>query len=176
MHRILSVVLCVAMLLCSVCAFAQEEHQFSVRTTESGNQYDMFEIEKLYFDEDHHVNAVSGVYVRVVQDEDGCDAPEKEDDGLGFHYELAPDFHAEMIASSMWDSLDDVVDVTDLYKWYVDAYLEGKEPEGEMRFSVDLPEEERLMADVDFWFVTTKIELDEEGRISFMRWIYVPWG
>ena len=148
MHRILSVALCVVMLLCSVCAFAQEEHQFSVRTTESGNHYDMFEIEKLYFDEDHHVNAVSGVYVRVVQDEDGCDAPEKEDDGLGFHYELAPDFHAEMIASSMWDSLDDV----------------------------DLPEEERLMADVDFWFVTTKIELDEEGRISFMRWIYVPWG
>ena len=75
-----------------------------------------------------------------------------------------------------WDDLDDYVETDDLYRWYVDAYLDGVEPEGEMRFSVDVPEEERDLAEVDFWFVTTRIELDEEGRIRYMEWVYTPWG
>ncbi len=176
MRRFLSAALCLAMLLCAVCAHAQEEHQFSVYTSESGNEYDMFEIEKLHFDEDHHVYAVSGAYSRAVVDADGYDAPEAQDDGFGFTYELAPDFHALMIGDMCGDTLDADTEVTDLYSWYIDAYLQGEEPEGDMTFIVDLPEEEREFAQADFWFVTTKIELDEEGRIAYMEWVYVPWG
>ena len=47
---------------------------------------------------------------------------------------------------------------------------------GNLVFQCDLSEEEQLDTEVDFWFVTTKIRLNDQGEIEYMEYVYVPWG
>ena len=74
--------------------------------------------------------------------------------------------------NSMTEGTMEMVYTNDLYHWYINAYLEGREPQGEWQFTSDEP----LNDNPDFWFVTTKIVLDAENRISYMEYVYVPWG
>ena len=79
----------------------------------------------------------------------------------------------------MTGDIDDYVAVTDLYQWYIDAYIGREDYDGhELVFACDLPEDDSLWdtSYADFWFVTTKIELNEQGEIQYMEYAYVPWG
>ena len=156
-------------------AFAQDakEPAFTVYTDENGTSYEWFEVRKLLYDENHQVYAVTGRYECYVEDdEDGHG--EYAGDGL-VTYPLAKDFHAEM-AGDMYDPFETKT-VTDLYEWYIAAYLDGQAPEGrELIFQCDLPPEADEFTEVDFWFVTTRIRLNAQDEIEYMEYVYVPWG
>lgn len=146
-----------------------------VFTGSDGEQYDLFEVRKLFYDENHKVYAVSGVYERVAED-DECYYGKTAEDGA-FTYDLAPDFQAYMLAPEDWDPMQAYTLTNDLYTWYINAYLGGEAPEGrELIFQYDLPEDEQETAEKDFWFVTTRIRLNEQNQIEYMEYYYVPWG
>ena len=148
---------------------------FSVYTASDGLQYPLFEVRKLLFDASGKVYAVSGAYERTVEDEEGAHGV-MADGGASFTYPLAPDFRAEMLGS-MTDPDMANLPVTDLYAWYVSAYMDGQAPAGgHLTFLYDLPEAEREFAEADFWFVTTRIRLNSQGQIEYMESVYVPWG
>ena len=152
-----------------------EEEGYETYTGEDGEEYDLFEIRRMYYDENHTVYAVSGVYERVIEDED-CYYGKTADSAV-FTYDLAPDFQAMMINTDTWDLADEFVPVTDLYTWYIDAYMCGEAPEsGELVFEYDLPEEERETTQADFWFITTRIRLNELNQIEYLKYYYVPWA
>ena len=145
-----------------------------VFTGSDGRQYDLFEIRKMYYDQNHKVYAVAGVYERIEQNEES-ESGIPADDGA-FTYYLAPGFRAEMQSPSDPDP-DAFVSVTDLYAWYIDAYLQGKAPKnGELVFECDLSNEEAAAVNPDFWFVTTRIRLNDQNQIEAMESVYVPWG
>ena len=152
-----------------------QEHDFYVCRGQDGVMYDLFEIEKLHYDSNHHVYAVTGQFERIVS---GDEVPEGEyaDNGEVFTFTLAPDFHAEMIRSMTAGTMENI-EVMDLYQWYIHAYMEDHAPaNGELRFLADVPEADRDTAEVDFWFVTTRIELNDNNEIQYMEYEYVPWG
>ena len=147
---------------------------FEVFTGSDGEQYSMFEICKLHYDANHRVYAVSGCYERLVEDEECCSGKLAEDGT--FTYSLAPDFRAEMQSPSAPDP-NAFVSVTDLYTWYIDAYLMGQAPaNGELVFQCDLTDVDTETTQPDFWFVTTRIRLNEQNQIEYMEYCYVPWG
>jgi len=185
----LLLVLCLCLSACS--AFAEETadasalteqaqdalktEDYEIYTGNDGEQYDLFEIRKLFYDENHKVYAVSGVYERVALDDD-CYYGKIAEDGA-FTYDLAPDFQAMMIDPETWDPLGPFLPVTDIYTWYIDAYRGGEAPEsGELVFRYDLPEDEQETAEVDFWFITTRIRLNDRRQIEYMQYYYVPWA
>ena len=151
-------------------------HDFARYTNEKGEAFDLFTITKMHYGADHRVTAVTGSYERMVLGDDCYEpdsAPESETT-----YRLAPDFEAWMVRSMTGD-IDDYVAVTDLYQWYIDAYIGREDYDGhELVFACDLPEDDSLWdtSYADFWFVTTKIELNEQGEIQYMEYAYVPWG
>ena len=151
------------------------EEGYEVFTGSDGERYDLFEIRKLFFDENHKVCAVSGVYERVAPDDDCyCGKVAENSEAT---YDFAPDFKAMMINDETWDLADPFVQVDDLYAWYIDAYLDGEAPEsGDPVFLYDLPEEEQETAQADFWFLTTRIRLNEQNQIEYLEYYYVPWG
>lgn len=174
------------LLVICVCAAAAEKSESpegskqtmektTVFTGSDGEAYDLFEIRKLIYGEDHKVYAVSGVYERVAED-DECYYGKMAEDGA-FTYALAADFRAYMMDPETGDPMEPNVPAADLYAWYIDAYLGGEAPEGrELVFQYDLPEEEQETAEKDFWFVTTRIRLNEQNEIEYMEYYYVPWG
>ena len=176
--RILMVLMAVALVTVSALSFAEgtaKEHSFVTYQNTSGTAYDLFTVTKLNYGEDHNVTSVTGHFERVTQDEEGMDVPETAPDSEKT-YPLAPDFRAEMVGSTL-DYDMKTVEVTDLYQWYIDAYLADTGYDGhELVFSCDLPQENLDMATYDFWFVNTKIELNEKGEIRYMEWVYTPWG
>ncbi len=148
---------------------------FTVHTGSDGQQYPLFEIRKLYWDSNHRVYAVSGVYERIVEGEDYIYG-ETADNGATYTYMLSDDFRAEMLGSVTDEDMTNVP-VTDLYAWYVSIYMDGMTPAyGDLVFLYDLPEDQRETADVDFWFVTTRIRLNNQTQIEYMEYEYVPWG
>lgn len=152
-----------------------EEHRFYAHKAQNGQIYDLFKVKKMHYDYNHHVYAVTGVYERVVSDE-GYVHGEIADNGSEFTYLIASDFHAEMLNGATENSLINIP-VTDLYQWYLDAYMNGENPEtGNLTFEYDLPQEEQGITHADFWFVTTHIELNDSNEIQFMEYVYVPWG
>ena len=156
-------------------AFQSAAERYNVYTGSNGAQYDLFEIQKLLYDKDHHVYAVTGVYERVVTDNEGIYTSDTAKESL-VTYNLAANFHADMQSPSGSDP-DAYERVTDLYAWYINAYMEGKAPAGrELIFSFDLPDEQKETTDADFWFVTTQIRLNEKNEIEYMRYYEVPWA
>ena len=146
---------------------------FNIFTGKDGRQYDMFEIQKLLYDDAHHVYAVSGQYERFVE---GNECYEGDLTGEVVTYNLAPDFRADMQSPADPDP-EAYASVTDLYTWYIDAYLEGKTPEGgNLVFSCDLTDAQAETTPVDFWFVTSYIRLNDKNEIEYMKSRYVPWG
>ena len=146
---------------------------FNVFSAKDGKQYDMFEVTKLLYDDAHHVYAVSGQYERMVEDDEYS---EGELTGEVVTYNLAPDFHADMQSPSDPDP-DAYTPVTDLYAWYIDAYLDGSAPEGgNLVFSCDLTEEQFETTQANFWFVTTYVRLNDKSEVEYMKSCYVPWG
>ena len=148
----------------------QNNNAFFSYTAEDGQQYDLFEIRKMHYDASRHVYAVSGNFERIT-DEYG----EAADNGRSFTFNLSGDFSAKMIESMSSGNMNEVT-VSDLYSWYVNAYLEGQAPQGEMTFMYDYPEGERADANADFWFVTVRIALNEMNEIKYMEYVYVPWA
>ncbi len=154
---------------------ASFEEGYEIYTGNDGEQYDLFEIRKLLYDENHKVYAVSGVYERIVFDDD-CYSSKIAGNGA-FTYDLAPDFQAKMVDPETGDLSGPFIFVTDIYTWYIDTYMGGEKPEsGELIFRYDLPEDEREYAEVDFWFITTRIRLNDQQQIEYMQYYYVPWG
>ena len=149
---------------------------FATFTASNGAVYDWFTVTKLHYDYDHHVNAVSGYYERFVPGEES-DGSEKAE-GSEKMYSLASDFHADMI-NSMTESEINLVPVTDLHQWYVDAYIGRENYYGnDFIFTVDYPDGyfDSGIVEPDFWFVTTQIELNDRNEIQYMKYVYVPWG
>lgn len=158
----------------STAGLTAAENRFAVYTSADGRQYNWFTVEKLHFGEDHRVTAVSGYYERYVTGGE-YDTSEKAA-GSEATYRLSADFRADMISSTTEAEMT-LVPVTDLYQWYIDAYLDRSSYDGhELVFSCDLTDEQRDTASPDFWFITTQIELNEQGEIRYMRYVYVPWG
>ena len=147
---------------------------FAACTGQDGRTYDLFEITKLHYDSTHRVTAVTGRYARVAEGED-CYHSEYADETQTFTYLLAADFRAEMIGSMVSESMENVP-VTDLYDWYTHVYLEEPPASGNLVFLCDIPAGKRDDAVVDFWFVTTRIALNERNEIAFMEYVYVPWA
>lgn len=146
-----------------------------VYTAANGEQNDLFEIRKLLFGADRRITGVSGVYGHMKTEEEFA-APAYADDEKVFTYELAPDFRAE-VADENGDGLTTkIVDAAGFYAWYVEYYLAGEAPAGDMTFLYDLPAADREFAQTDFWFVTTRIRLNEQNQITYMEYVYVPWG
>ena len=155
-------------------ALKTEAHRFSAFTDAQGRSFGWFVVTKLLYGSDHKVYAVQGHYERPVMGEEY----ETSEIAAGSEtiYPLADDFHASMLAS-MTDAEMTYRPVTDLYAWYIDAYVGRDGYDGhELVFASDLTEAEREGADLDFWFVTTRIELNEQGQIRYMEYVYVPWG
>lgn len=149
---------------------------FATFTASNGAVYDWFTVTKLHYDYDHHVNAVSGYYERFVPGEES-DGSEKAE-GSEKMYSLASDFHADMI-NSMTEGEINLVPVTDLHQWYVDAYIGRENYYGnDFIFTVDYPDGyfDSGIVEPDFWFVTTQIELNDRNEIQYMKYVYVPWG
>ena len=164
----LSVVLC-AVLLVS-CASA-EGRLFSAVVDENEAVYDLFEIQRLVLDDSRRVTAVMGQYERVTLDENGFDVPAMAGQKAEHTYPLAENAVIRMGT----DPFEDLVDVDDLYAWYVENYMNGEEPEnGELTYSMDLPEGD-FETQVDFWFLTVKISLNDQGEITYMQYQYTPW-
>lgn len=148
---------------------------FTVHTGADGQSYPLFEVRKLFMDGSHQVYAVSGVYERVAEGEEGVYG-QTADNAAVFTYPLAPDFRAEMLGS-MADETMANVPVSDLYAWYVGTYMDGQAPaDGNLVFLYDLPEAQRDTASPDFWFVTTRIRLNSQNQIEYMEYQYVPWN
>ncbi len=154
---------------------AAGDHRFHVQRGQDGRDYDLFEITRLHYGADHRVYAVTGRFERM---ETAGEEPTGvyADAGLQYTFTLSPDFSASML-DSLSDYEMNYVPVTDLYSWYISAYLNGEAPEGgELVFIYDLPQAERDSAEADFWFITTRIELNQRNEIQYMEYVYVPWG
>lgn len=178
MKKILAVLTALVLMTVSVAALAEDasaKHNFATFTTDNGTVYDLFVITKMNYGADHKVTSVTGHFERIVHAELGEYAPE-EAPGSEVTLNLAPDFKALMFETA--NDLENQVTVTDLYQWYVDAYCGGKDGlEGrELVFQCDLPEDEQTNGDYDFWFVTTKIEMNEQKEITYMENVFVVWG
>ena len=178
MKKILTVLMAVILVAVSALACAEgtaKEHNFVTFEDAKGTSYDLFCITRLNYGEDHKVTSVTGHFERVMENEEGMFTPDLAADSEKT-YPLAPDFKAQMIGNTL-DYDMKTVEVTDLYQWYIAAYLADTGYDGhELVFASDLPQETLNTATYDFWFVTTKIELNEKGEIQYMEWIYTPWG
>lgn len=177
--RWIAFLLCCILLLTATAGQAQEEqpaeeHDFAVYVNAAGTVYDHFTITRLNCDENHQVQSVTGFYERTVlgeECEESDEAPESEQT-----YQLAQNFHARMLESMCGDELT-YIPVNDLYQWYIDAYIGRDNYDGhELVFSADLTDEELETASPDFWFVTTQIQLNDQQEITYMEYVFVPWG
>ena len=155
--------------------YAEDPHTYASFITADETRYDLFVITKMNYGPDHKVTSVTGHYERIVTDSDGI-AMSDIAPGSEMTLTLAEDFTADML-NSMWDGDYALLPVTDLYEWYIDAYLGRDDYDGhEWVFTSDLTEAEYDTVHADFWFVTTKIELNEANEIRYMQYVYVPWG
>lgn len=179
MKKVFLVLTALVLLAVSVTAFAEEAagtHNFATYTSNDGTVYDLFAITKMNYGADHKVTSVTGRFQRVVIDPEDGEYPEESADSE-VTLNLAPDFTAQMFETAN-DLETPMITVTDLYAWYVSAYCGGEENlEGrELVFQCDLPESEQADAEYDFWFVTVKIEVNEQNEIVYMENAYVPWA
>ena len=179
MKKTVAILMALVLAMVSAAAFAEntaeDNHHYETFTDAEGNLYDMFVITKMNYGADHKVTSVTGHFERVVIGEEEYEkssaAPDSEKT-----YTLAADFRADMVDSMTGSELT-LVPVTDLYEWYIDAYIGRDQYDGhEWVFTCDLPAEEWDTATADFWFVTTKIELNDQGEIQYMQYVYVPWA
>jgi len=175
MKKLFAVLLAIMMAAVSALAFAEEsQHHFATFETKGGTGYNLFVITKLNYGADHKVTSVTGHYERVVQGEEyeeSEEAPESE-----ITYPLAADFKAEMLENTYNSDLRNIP-VTDLYQWYIDSYVGRDNYDGhELVFQCDLPADKQADGTYDFWFVTTRIELNEQNEIQYMEYVYVPWS
>lgn len=179
MKKVFLILTALVLVTVSTAAFAEDAsagHRFVTYTSDEGTVYDLFVITKMNYSEDHKVTSVTGHFERIVTDgETDCYEPESAP-GSETTLSLAPDFRALMFETA--NDIEKPVAVTDLYQWYVSAYCGGDEElEGrELVFQCDLPEEEQVDGTYDFWFVTTKIEVNEQQEITYMENVYVVWG
>ena len=141
-------------------------------TADNGRKYESFVVNKLHYDTDHQVTAVTGKFVHLYDDGESLEE-ERAENGKLFTYSLAKNFHADM-NYSQYASPISTVQVTNLHQWYIDTYMDGEKPEGdELTFGIDLTEDGDR--DADFWDITTWIALNENNEIYYMRQRPVPW-
>ncbi|MBQ7455079.1 MAG: hypothetical protein IJS53_01440 [Clostridia bacterium] len=150
---------------------------FTAYPAEEGEDYTMFEVLKLHYDENHQVYAVVGQYERIGMDDD-CYCPEYTEEI--FTYPLAEGFQAAMINSMYLPENEDewllLQPTVDLYRWWIAACLPDAPLDTVLRFDYDYPELEWDERDTNFWFFTTRIVLNDAGEIVYMEYEYVPWG
>ena len=176
MKKTILILMALMLIVVSSLAYAEseEDHNFLSIEGPGGASYDLFVITKLNYGEDHKVVSVTGHFERVVIGEEGEEESDTAPDSE-VTYPLAADFSAYMVGSV--SDMGDYVKVTDLYEWYIDSYIGRDNYDGhELVFSCDQTPEEQEMGTSDFWFVTTKIELNEEGEIKYMQYECVVWA
>lgn len=174
MKKAIAILTALLLVLALPLACAEEAHNFKAEEKD-GNAYDMFEITKFNFGDDHKVTSVTGHFIRMTQDEDGVDCSDALE-GSEATYPLAADFKA-MMCKDVYDNIGENEPVTDLYEWYVNTYLDGTDYDGhEWVFQCDLPDDQKIDGQYDFWFVNTRIELNDQNEIIYMQYDYVPWG
>ena len=155
-------------------AITAEENRFATYTDKNGKTFNLFSVTRLNMDDNHHVESVTGMYERIVYGEE-CVEPDEAPESK-VTYSLAENFHAEMI-NSMTEPEMVNIPVTDLYQWYIDAYIGRDHYDGhDIIFCDDLTEEQMEMVNPDFWFVETKIKLNEQNEIEYMEYVSVPWA
>ena len=155
-------------------AITAEKNRFATYTDENGKTFNLFSVTRLNMDDNHHVESVTGMYERIVYGEE-CVEPDEAPESK-VTYRLAENFHAEMI-NSMTEPEMHNVPVTDLYQWYIDAYIGRDHYDGhDFIFCDDLTEEQMEMVNPDFWFIETKIRLNEQNEIEYMEYVSVPWA
>lgn len=132
-------------------------------------------IEKLNYGGNHSVISVTGRFVRIFPNRESGEEPETAA-GSETTFTLASDFGALLCEEP--NVMDSLIEVTDLYQWYVDTHLGGEEElEGrELVFRCDLADEEKIDGNWDFDMVITKIELNERNEIVYMESRYAPWA
>lgn len=176
MKRIMLILTALILAAVSSLAYAEtgeKEHDFLTFRTPDGVDYDLFVITKMNYGEDHKVVSVTGHFERVVMGEEYEESETAPDSELTLP--LAADFSADMVANM--SDIDEFVKVTDLYEWYVDSYIGRENYDGhELVFSCDQTPEEQEMGTSDFWFVTTKIELNDANEIQYMQYVFVVWA
>lgn len=176
MKKALLILLALVLAATSSLAFgetAEKGHTFLTFEGKDGTVYDLFVITKLNFGTDHKVTSVTGHFERIVAGEDEGSSETAADSEKTFP--LAENFSAEMVSRP--EEMDRLVTVTDLYEWYIDAYIGRDNYDGhEWVFSCDQTPEEQEMGTADFWFVTTRIELNDASEIQYMQYVYVPWA
>ena len=139
----------------------EDGSNFAAWTDEEGNVYSLFTVTAFELDADNRVTGITGSYTTIGVSEAGYYDSVGGDLNGPFTYPLAADFHADMTESAGESTEADYANVTDLYSWYVDTYMGGEVGEN---------------GALDFWFVTTQIELNENGEVSYMTYVYVPWA
>jgi len=157
-------------------SYALSEHSFYFPEDEKG-RYNLFSVDKLLEDDRHHVYAVTGRFLRTYIGEE-CMEFEMEENGTKYvMFRLADDFYADMPNSASDESLETV---SDLYDWYVRWYerTNGKEPEnGQLISYYDTDTEDDEKAEkVNFWGFDARMELNEQGEIIYLEYVFVPWG
>ncbi len=157
------------------CLAAEEEKTFESFTDTLGTDYPLFVITRLNCDEGQHVASVTGHFERIAMDEE-CEYPLPAA-GSELTLPLAPEFSAYML-NSMCDPEMNYEQVTDLYSWYLKAYLSlSPDSVHPLTFDDDLTDEAlKNGLSGDFWFVTTQIRLNEKNQIEYMEYVYVPWA
>jgi len=139
MKRLFTSILLIACLFCLMSTGKCIAEQYAVYTDQDGEAYDLFSVTRLNPDDNHRVVSVTGMYERIVLG-DECEEPDEAPESR-VTYRMADDFHAEMIRS-INDSDMVNVPVTDLYQWYIDAYIGRENYDGhELIFCEDLTEE-----------------------------------
>lgn len=177
MKKAILILLALMLIVVSSLAYAEtegQEHNFLTFEGPDGTVYNLFVITKLNYGEDHKVVSVTGHFERAIIGEEGEDESDTAPDSE-VTYPLAADFSADMVANM--SDIDEFVKVTDLYEWYVDSYIGRENYDGhELVFSCEQTPEEQEMGTSDFWFVTTKIELNDANEIQYMQYVFVVWA
>ena len=152
MKKMLSLLLAAVMLFTLTTVFA-EETQEAVSLEDA-----LYQVNGFLYDDIGAVIGVEGAYVVVGVDEDGIEC--LMDTGVEETYVLADDCVLEMPASMMDDDLMVNEPVEDLGVWYDEVILQGLE----------------LEDNETFYGFTTTIELNDDGEIIHMEYVFTPWG
>ena len=149
MKKMLSLLLAAVMLFTLTAVFAEE----TISLEDA-----LYQVNGFLYDDTGAVIGVEGAYVVIGVDEDGIEC--LMDTGVEETYVLADDCVLEMPASMMDDDLMVNEAVEDLGVWYDEVILQGLE----------------LEDNETFYGFTTTIELNDDGEIIHMEYVFTPWG
>ncbi len=130
----------------------------AVMTDAEGNEYDMFAISSMALDENEKVTAITGRFERVAE-EDGMDVPAYLEGEMTFA--VREDAMILVPTDPLYDPFSPMTSVDDLYRWCVDVFLEGREPE-----------KKEGAAEI---YLTVELAVNGDNEVYAIGYVYVPW-